>query len=118
MGEPQIGKYYRITLEGHVSSTNTRRLTEVKSDTGSLHFIETGAEDVTWELVEDHVPNWPPQVGDVWEANGVEYYARRHASHDSAVLQPFNGIGSYYRIHLPSDRVEFKALKPTLKYRR
>lgn len=65
--------------------------------------------------------DWPPQVGDIWEAEGQEYYAEEW-KRDSLTVQPFSHRDSNFAY---SDREEyakslndFKALSPTLVRRR
>jgi hypothetical protein len=71
-------------------------------------------------------PNWPPQVGDVWRAGDVEYYARKYAGGSGTVmLTAFNpSVVSALRNYAdgefdegPHSLDKFKALHPVLKYR-
>lgn len=67
--------------------------------------------------------NWPPRKGDVWEADGDEWFARTNSSEGVFLVPAASGgpIGAYYSRSLPSrkhDFEAFKALNPVLAHRR
>lgn len=64
--------------------------------------------------------NWPPQLGDVWEAGAHDYTVRKHSWSESVVVTPMEG-GNAYSEEYSDKRCRldaFKALKPVLARRR
>jgi len=60
-------------------------------------------------------PDWPPQAGDIWEADGGEFLARKSmAGRDAIVCIPVDDIHNHYAM----DTEPFKALNPVLVRRR
>ena len=70
--------------------------------------------------------NWPPQVGDVWEADGLDWYVRQYQGRaGSMVVEPFDKDNhpditySYSDIYPSHGQLEdFVNLEPTLVRRR
>ena len=66
---------------------------------------------------------WPPQLGDVWEAEGEEYYVRKYTMSTPTpmpvVVQSFDKGPAYSDAYgNPRNLPEFKALNPHLVRRR
>jgi len=55
--------------------------------------------------------DWPPQVGDIWEGRGMEWFARKGELSDNMILAPERGDDDW-------TQQEFKALNPILVRRR
>jgi hypothetical protein len=58
--------------------------------------------------------NWPPQAGDVWEADGEVWFVRNHSGGWQIVPAVYNGTAYYGK---SEGIARFKALNPVLKYR-
>lgn len=61
--------------------------------------------------------DWPPQVGDIWEAEGKEYYGRECRT----AMEPGVYVGAIHaagRDYMPGQLDGFKALNPVLVRRR
>jgi hypothetical protein len=58
--------------------------------------------------------NWPPQVGDLWETEGQDFYVRASTVDGSAIVSAFDAVDVFY----PEDVDRFKALNPHLLRRR
>ena len=92
----------------------------------------TSGNTTRWVSHKDITPldpeNWPPQVGDIWEVEGEEYFAQANAIDRSVVVVPIersSDIGPWWDGESPRgiSPVEsyidnFKALGPTLVRRR
>jgi hypothetical protein len=60
-------------------------------------------------------PDWPPRVGDIWEAQGQEYYVRRKfARMDGYAIESFTSAERWIGETLD----EFRAISPKLLRRR
>jgi hypothetical protein len=129
LDEYPVDTRVRFEIEGTVTSENinvTGRNNEampewrVRADDGCIHYIYMHPANTTViELAEP--ASWPPQVGDVWEAGGVEYYVRMVTYNNTVIVAPFefgsNAGRSYYEAGA-NEFEQFKALKPKLVRRR
>ena len=87
----------------------------VESSAGTTHSIP--AEYMTLTDPE----NWPPQVGDIWELDGEEYYARANRSirvRGTVVLDAFEADRHSIYEHDSAEWDNFKNCFPTLVRRR
>ena len=66
-------------------------------------------EDIKVTLADPK--DWPPQMGDIWEANGREYYVQSSLSR-KVVVRPDDTM------HAQPSLESFKALNPVLVRRR
>jgi hypothetical protein len=63
--------------------------------------------------------DWPPQVGDIWEADGREYYVRGRAVCTGLIIEPFNTDDPGPKWQYTDELLdEYKALNPVLVRRR
>lgn len=67
------------------------------------------------ELCEPH--SWPPQLGDIWEADGQEYYVRRHYGNKDEIVIGSVETPIYFRSYT-NGLAMFMDLKPVLVRRR
>lgn len=111
------GQRVRVSFEGKVKNPDMRVgsvgigcLTEILCDDGWTHLVCHNGDAI--EPLEP--ASWPPQLGDIWETGGKEYYVRRHSMRDDNVICSFDGESSFYQ----SDLDAFKALSPRLVRRR
>lgn len=89
---------------------------------GPAAFPDSLADDIFARVAKLRKPpepeNWPPQVGDIWEAAGNEYYVREHGlAEDEAVVCAF-GADVDPDLYFGDDLDDFKVLKPKLVRRR
>ena len=116
MTEYKVGQRVKVEFEGTIQELESKdSCLRVVTDRGYNHYVyvaerngdqtDTGAK-VTLADPKD----WPPRVGDIWEAEGEEWFARE---------------GNIIEIYLVSTRPnrsndvdDFKALNPVLVRRR
>lgn len=84
---------------------------QVQDEAGYHHYVYPASAKVAVKGADP--ANWPPQVGDVWKAGGVEYFARSHSDGRRVVLVAENGT-----IYLPSEFPSIAKRNPTLIRRR
>ena len=91
---------------------NPRMLTWTAQEIQRLNFT-------TSELPETDTADWPPQAGDIWEAEGMEYYGQ---DWNGLVLQPTVATENNYAYGVNKSYVrsldDFKSLRPRLVRRR
>jgi hypothetical protein len=114
LGErPPVGTRVHVEFDGvvHKGYGDVHPLHVAVSDGGSLHHLHLMSDNVTVIPPAD----WPPQIGDIWEADGHEYYVRQHCfDTERYAVEGFNQeTGSY-----SDDLDDFKALNPVLIRRR
>lgn len=69
MSQLANGQRVRVEVEGVVDSPDSIG-TYVRDTDGRMIYV-------AWEMVTPLDPDhWPPQAGDIWEANGFEYMIR------------------------------------------
>jgi hypothetical protein len=111
------GQRVHVEFDGIVSVT-TPHIIAVLTDTGAEMTIN--ALYVTPLDPE----NWPPQVGDIWEVEGTEYYVRENrsgAGFGTIVVDRFTRAGRSFgesRLNGLANLDNLKALSPTLVRRR
>ena len=114
MTEFKAGQRVKVEYEGTVRRAGDNSLT-ILSDDGKYRLVNANKARVT---IMDP-PNWPPRVGDIWEAEGREYFTRGHSLRDDIIIEPFDmgnpGPKWQYADEFLDD---FKALNPTLVRRR
>lgn len=103
MPEFKEGQRVKVEYEGAVVSFGGRSLQI--STCGDRRYFNLDMVKVT---VLDP-PDWPPQVGDIWQYNYMEWFAL--ATPSGVSLVPDDGND-------PWDPVEFKTLNPVLVRRR
>lgn len=83
---------------------------------GYIHHFWRSSED--GEITPLVPVSWPPRVGDIWEADGNEYFVRPHSSlrRDDTVVESLSR--SPQRFYYTSGLDDFKALNPRLIRRR
>lgn len=115
MTEYRIGDRITVTFTGTIKSFDGYcGCANIREDNGHNHYVFLGSPDVEGTRVNPD--NWPPQAGDIWEAEGNEYYVRQSRRQ---FAEPF--IGSCNPddppfLHSEFDR--FKELNPRLIRRR
>src|SRR5262249_9488841 len=84
---------------------------------GYTHYIYPRSSADTTKIT---VQNWPPQVGDIWEARGQEYYIREYTlGGGGVVIEPFTVPHCADSAGWEDARLDdFKALNPVLVRRR
>lgn len=96
-----------------------KEVTDKPGYVGTVHYVYLHEDNAT--VVEAEPASWPPQIGDVWEANGDEYFVY-NAIFGGATVFPFAGTSplEFYSNDSYSDNSldDFKALKPKLVRRR
>jgi hypothetical protein len=115
--EYPVGARVRVEFDGEIAnytSLGTKgHNVAVRRDNGFVHSVRP--EDVAGILEPS---NWPPQVGDIWNADGKEFYVRADTIvPDSLVAASFDGLAAYW-LDTAEDVDDFKALNPTLVRRR
>jgi hypothetical protein len=119
----------RVTIETKVERVyGDGRITFYVPPAGAGRYLTVDTVDdtlgVTVEVMDP--PNWPPQVGDVWEADGLDFYVRQYqGARGRIAIEPFerdsrpavrytDSVAAVERDSLDS----FKALNPVLVRRR
>lgn len=88
-------------------------MVQIKDSDGLTHFVYLNSN----AIVRTGPAWWPPQAGDIWEADGGEYYVRnRSINGPSFVVCPFDAGAE--STSYTDGLGEFKALNPTLIRRR
>ena len=84
----------RITATGNGHMNVQIESTQV-ADRPVIHWTHKGDDGrvymaLDYAMVKPVVPeNWPPQIGDIWEADGTEYFVRRNTvDTDDLVIVP------------------------------
>lgn len=116
MSEYRKGQRVHIELEGEIAAMEKAySLLEIRSDDGGEYCITTNS---AFKVTLADPKDWPPQVGDIWLADGKEYYVRQNqaSSRHESVIGPFDITGEveYYQ----DSHGQFKALSPVLVRRR
>jgi hypothetical protein len=114
MAEFKKGLRVKVEIEGIVESTSSYHgCADIRDNRGYAHFICVTSDAVT--VTPTDPPDWPPQVGDIWEAEGTEYYVRPSISErGEVVIIGFEGHKDYIQPRFDL----FKALNPVLVRRR
>lgn len=86
----KYGDRVKFSGEGAVVDTHAHAATiKVMDNSGAVHFIYPSG---TATIEKGNPANWPPQVGDIWDVGGTEYFARAHSySKDRVVLVSASG---------------------------
>ena len=121
MTDFKAGQRVHVAFDAVVSSVHAiGNLIEVQRE-GNLFTNSIQREDVT--LAEP--ANWPPQVGDVWEADGLDWYVRQYRGKLATfTIEPFDQANRPNEHYDDAEIVgrynveEFKGLNPTLVRRR
>lgn len=119
MNEFKEGQRVKVEYEGTVAPCGGGMDAVIKSKDAPyddrLYLLDLAGIKVT--LLDP--PDWPPRVGDIWEAEGREYYVCGSSVKGGVIIEPFNvtnpGSKWQYADELLDD---FKALNPTLVRRR
>ena len=103
----------RVRVTGTVASVNTPYRWIGVHFGYAYGIISIDAKGIDLENLGPADPDsWPPRVGDIWEAKGVEYFARKHMFRDDrTVLIPADASYVY-------EDTGLKALNPKLIRRR
>ena len=112
----KVGDKITVTFTGTIYETDSHDMCAKVADDGEFsynHYVYLESPGV--EVTRADPANWPPQVGDIWEAEGQEYYVR--VSKRDALrlfIGSFGGELDYleYEVH------KFKELNPKLIRRR
>jgi hypothetical protein len=114
------GQRVHVAFDGTIDSLREGWLIVEDHSFGMYHQIWAyGAENLVTPLNPEQ---WPPRVGDIWEAGGVEFYVRSDSDgRDMFVIESFDvnpevDIDCY--AYYGRDLDEFKALNPRLVRRR
>jgi hypothetical protein len=114
MTEFKKGQRVRVEFEGIVDWFDGEVLqlsSDIPRESHRLVKVDTFNTKVTPAGPAD----WPPQVGDIWEAEGEEYYACDDAFGDGIRVESFD-YGKHSESYKNLD--PFKALNPVLVRRR
>lgn len=131
MAEYKRGQRLRVTLdlvvEDQASGLPGNTITGLRAvggtgDGPNYHAIDLNAPFAKVEILDP--ANWPPQVGDIWEAGGREYFARLSGQQsiwlivsDCHAAAMADNQPDYYE-NVPGSLDAFKALNPVLARRR
>jgi hypothetical protein len=115
----KVGQRIHVEYNGTLAAQGDGMKATIKVDNppygDRLYLVNLTEVKITQADPKD----WPPQVGDIWEADGREWYAREHSLDDlGIVVESFdhpNGKPSHYQRGTLAD---FKALNPVLVRRR
>jgi len=121
MTEFKIGQRVKVELEGTIVGLESHDgCIKIWSDQEYAHYVcvdrwSGGQIDTGAKVTLTGPENWPPQVGDIWEADGGEFVARKSlAGRDYIVCIPVDDIHGHYAM----ETAPFKALNPVLVRRR
>lgn len=116
----KIGDRVHVEFDGTVDESIIYGWTVIQDESGLSHQLWTTGIDRLARLSDPE--NWPPRIGDVWEAKGTEYFARSHSIHATRpVMHPVAGGDCYYdatTVYRTRTMDAFKALGPKLLRRR
>jgi hypothetical protein len=107
------GQRVKVELRGEIVDIHGKsELTYVvKTGSGNVWVYPNTAPTITMLDPE----NWPPQVGDIWEADGREYYVRWNGSTKRPAVASFDNTDTYWY----AEGLEgFRKLSPVLMRRR
>jgi hypothetical protein len=86
MTEYQKGQRVKVELEGTIQSLDEAGMyVAADEDKTYAHFV--WVDHAT--IIPLDPPDWPPQPGDIWEADGEEWFARQNIN--TAVMAPAAG---------------------------
>jgi hypothetical protein len=113
MTEYRKGQRVKVQFEGVIiKGSEASNYVTVGQLDGQFGLPHGDRVTVHCEMVTRLEPeNWPPQVGDVWTANGLEWFARQHLAGGIAAMVPEDGAPAW-------DVSQFKHLGPVLVRRR
>ena len=104
----KVGSKVHVEFDGTVNYDN---------EDGSFD-VEIAGTDKTIEYIPSRfleTNDWPPQVGDIWEVNGDEYFVRKaRRGYDGVYIASCNTSTDYLNEMID----QFKALNPSLVRRR
>jgi hypothetical protein len=108
----------KVTIEGTVQSVTDDEI-YLKSDDGYVSEI-TYSGSTVFTVAEPE--GWGPEPGDIWEADGKEYYVSENSS-GTLYIAPFDGKSYYYYYcnnpkNYPRSFDAFLKLNPKLVRRR
>lgn len=99
------GEIYRVEGDGiYIQNNHTRLYLNPDYDTWDVEVLEP--------------VNWPPEPGDVWEANGYDYVVFKHGSLNSVQVERSDGVDVFNSSWKSKTFNSFKALNPILVYRK
>jgi hypothetical protein len=121
------GQRVRVEIEGTVASYHEGggRHEGMYVTTGNgeqCHYVRLGVAGspkgtVSVTLLDP--PDWPPQVGDIWESEGREYCVRGSNIREGVIIEPFNVANPGPRWQYANELLDdFKGLNPVLVRRR
>lgn len=111
MSEFKAGDLVSVTYKGRIHYFNKTK-SEYWVIPEGISFSNLVLADSITRLDPD---NWPPQLGDIWEAEGEEYVAIDSSLDESPVLFNVDNYGSDYHIRTHE---AFKKKNPILVRRR
>ena len=119
MTELTKGQRVHVEFDGVITSRDGIFVYDVRSHDGADMAINSAY------ITPLDPGNWPPQVGDIWEADGEEFIAEANASeHAYVVIEPinrFSDVGPFWERMGGANGPtldSFKSLSPTLIRRR
>lgn len=110
MTEFKAGQRVRVEWEGVVERQSSETILVVQASEGHSLFIDP-TKDIKVTLLDP--PGWPPRVGDIWEADGKEWFGWK-SNAGTVGLKADNG----YVRGSGNGWSDFKALNPVLVRRR
>lgn len=113
------GQRVHVEYDGVIDNDPAGGRVVVRDSIGDRHFY---IPDDVVTITPAEPANWPPQVGDVWEADGQDWYVRRYyGTSGTYVIESFDGRnhGNYFTDSPYGGSVdEFKERNPVLTRRR
>jgi len=112
----KVGDKITVTFTGKICEMGSHDMCAKVTDDGECsfnHYVYLDSPAV--EVTRADPANWPPQVGDIWEAEGQEYYVRSSRRyHDGVFIGSYAAENDYMNYQLD----KFKELNPKLIRRR
>lgn len=108
------GQRVKVELEGEIRNPDSYNGCAwiVAGDGEYSHYVYLDSSTAGVKVTLADPEDWPPQVGDIWEADGKEWFVRKNT--DSRVRVVFVSEDNDMRVELEN----FKALNPVLVRRR
>jgi hypothetical protein len=109
--EVKEGQRIRVSFETTVDRVSSEGGFNYVDPTGAYVYVKPGNDRLT---IEEVVPeNWPPKIGDIWTADGTEWFARETPND-----YPYGLWFVPARKETGIDADELKAFNPVLVRRR
>lgn len=117
MSEYKVGQRVKVEYEGEITSLKSfNSCMRIRTEKGYSHYVCVLSDENSGVKITPSDPaGWPPQMGDIWEADGREYFAVvRDDFGGPAIMAFYNSDIWWSSVNLAA----FTALNPTLVRRR